>query len=72
MNEDKEKENASVVSDEQITLEILTRSIEIDVLLNKKMKSEALVLSLQHPPVGNKSDIIKVINRLLIAHIYNV
>ena len=47
-------------NDELVSVEIASRSKEVDSLMNKKQKLQALVLALKNPPAGNKSELIKV------------
>lgn len=54
-NEDKDAPN-----DAQTIADIATKSKEVDSLLFKKCKFQALSISLRNPPAGNKSDSIKV------------
>ena len=54
-NDDKE-----VPNDVQIVADITAKSKEVDSLLFKKLKSQALSVSLKNPPAGNKSESIKV------------
>ena len=65
-----EKDGATVASDEQISKEIATKLREVDSLLLKKSKLQALTLSLKNPPAGNKSETIKV-NYAAIRRIYS-
>lgn len=55
-----EKDEATVASDEQISKEIASKLREVDSLLQKKSKLQALTLSLKNPPAGSKSEAIKV------------
>ena len=48
-------------TDEQTSVEIASRLKEVESLLLKKLKSQALVVALKNPPTGCKSEIIKVV-----------
>ena len=47
-------------SEEQNSAEIASRLKEVESLLLKKLKSQALVVALRNPPSGSKSETIKV------------
>jgi hypothetical protein len=55
-----EKDGTTSASDELISKEIASKLREVDSLLLKKSKLQALSLSLRNPPAGNKSEAIKV------------
>ena len=54
-NDDRE-----VPNDVQVVADIAAKSKEVDSLLSKRLKSQALSISLKNPPAGNKSESIKV------------
>jgi hypothetical protein len=60
-----EKDGATLASAEQISKEIASKLREVDSLLLKKSKLQALSLSLRNPPAGNKSEAIKVNSTIL-------
>ena len=76
-NDDRE-----VPNDAQVVADIAARSKEVDSLLSKRLKSQALSISLKNPPAGNKSESIKVRSATLIffftnqkkidEHIFNI
>lgn len=57
----KSEDGVGLATDEQISAEIASRLKEVESLLLKKLKAQALVVALKNPPSGSKSEIIKVI-----------
>jgi hypothetical protein len=55
-----EIEGDGPVSDTQLLEEINTRKVEVDKLLAKKNKAQALQLALQNPPITTKTAEVKV------------
>jgi hypothetical protein len=55
-----DKEAQSAMTDDQISADIASKLIEVESLLAKKMKPQALLAALRNPPAGNKSEFIKV------------
>lgn len=55
-----DKEAQSPVTDDQISADIASKMIEVESLLAKKLKPQALLAALRNPPTGNKSEFIKV------------
>lgn len=56
----KSEDGVASTSDDQTTVEIASRLKEVESLLLKKLKSQALVVALRNPPSGSKSETIKV------------
>ena len=56
----KSEDGVGLTSDDLITVEIASRLKEVESLLLKKLKSQALVVALRNPPSGSKSETIKV------------
>lgn len=56
----KSEDGVGLTSDDQTTVEIASRLKEVESLLLKKLKSQALVVALRNPPSGSKSETIKV------------
>lgn len=54
-----DKEAQSQATDDQISADIASKMIEVESLLTKKMKPQALLAALRNPPGGNKSEFIK-------------
>jgi hypothetical protein len=57
----KSEDGVGVATDEQTSAEIVSRLKEVESLLLKKLKAQALVVALKNPPSGSKSETIKVI-----------
>lgn len=55
-----DKEAHSTATDDQISADITSKMREVESLLAKKMKPQALLAALKNPPAGNKSEFIKV------------
>ena len=57
----KSEDGVGLASDAQTSAEIASRLKEVESLLLKKMKSQALVVALRNPPSGSKSETMKVL-----------
>lgn len=56
----KSEDGVGLTGDDHTTVEIASRLKEVESLLLKKLKSQALVVALRNPPAGSKSETIKV------------
>jgi hypothetical protein len=57
----KSEDGVGLATDEQTSAEIASRLKEVESLLLKMLKAQALVAALKNPPSGSKSETIKVI-----------